>query len=141
MAKTWINHKTNQVEIRGVVDDVEMAELALKIGYYNRYMQGVYEVVGEISSDLPAGFCIDVGEPDENIEHPNGIQIGQVTVRHGDPFYPLYLVRKKRGRPTLTGEKMVQTGIWLQREQIKFLKSRGNLSAQIRDMITAAMKK
>ena len=49
--------------------------------------------------------------------------------------------RRERGRPTLTGEKMVQTAVWLPREQIDFLKANGNISEQIRAMIEREMQK
>ncbi len=46
----------------------------------------------------------------------------------------------KRGRPTLTGRKMVQTAIWLPEEMIVWLKSKPEtMSETIRDLIKQAM--
>lgn len=47
---------------------------------------------------------------------------------------------EERGRPTMYGEKMVQTGIWLPREHIDYLKSKGTISEQIRAMIVREMQ-
>jgi len=141
MAETWFNHKTNQVEIRGEVDDTELAEVAIQVGYCNAYCQGVFEVANEIQSSLPAGFRVEVGKIFNEKVPAGSIRVGQVKVRHGDPSFPLYIVRVRRGRPPITGtgEKMIQTAVWLRRDQIEFLKSRGNLSWQVRELIDKEM--
>ena len=143
MAELWFNHSENRLEIRGDVEDPELAEAALQAGYQNPYNhedKSVFDIAREIESTLPEGFRVVV-ETNRLAPAPqNSIRIGQVTVRHGDPDYPLYVVRKTpRGRPTLTGEKLMQTALWLPREQIEWLKTHGNLSEQVRALIQADM--
>jgi hypothetical protein len=48
--------------------------------------------------------------------------------------------KRPRGRPTKLGEKMVQTAVWLPREQIEWLRMRGNISEQIRKLIEREMQ-
>lgn len=130
------------LQIQGDVDDPELAETALRIGYINRYMQGVYEVVDEIAKDLPKGFMVSTGILSGGDRPKNAILIGQVRVRHGDPEYKLYLVRKpEQGRPPLYGEKMKQTAVWLPEAMADWLKNQpGGVSETIRDLINKAMQ-
>lgn len=93
MAQIRYNHETNQYEIEGEVDP-ELAQVAIKIGYHNAYMKGVFEVIDEIQSDLPAGFVVTNGDRDQELTPAHAIRIGQVCVRQGDPKYPIYLMRK-----------------------------------------------
>jgi hypothetical protein len=44
------------------------------------------------------------------------------------------------GRPPLYGESMRQTAVWLPDEMITWLKSQGNMSETIRELIEQAMK-
>jgi hypothetical protein len=140
MASTFFNHSTNQIEIRGEVEDTELAEVAIQVGYINRFQQSLFDVIDEIQKSLPDGFRVTYewhGKPAPE----NSIRIGQVKIHSGDPEYPLYIIRKQRGRPPMSGEKMVQTAIWLRRDQLEYLKSNGNLSEQVREMIDQSMKK
>lgn len=140
MASTFFNHSTNQIEILGEVDDTELAEVAITVGYINRFRQSLFDVIDEIQASLPDGFRVTYewhGKPAPD----NSICIGQVKVNSGDPYYPLYIVRKQRGRPPISGEKMVQTAVWMRRDQLEYLKSKGNLSEQVRGMIDQDMKK
>lgn len=124
--------------------DPELVEAASQIGYINRYMQGVYEVVAEIEKDLPKQFMVITDVLSNNIRHKNAILLGKVRVRQGDPEYKLYLVRKPEpvGRPTLYGEKMKQTAVWLPDPMMTWLKDQpGGISETIRDLVDQAMKK
>lgn len=137
MAETWIDSKTNQVRIRGQVDDAELAEVAISAGYINKFGQSLYEVIDEIQKELPRDFLVVTSKT-----APEGsIRIGQVKVHKGDPEFPLYIVRRmgQRGRPPLFGERMVQTAIWLPEEQLAWLKKQGNVSEKVRELISKAM--
>jgi hypothetical protein len=143
MAETWINHQTGQVEIRGDVNDPELAWVATQIGYRNVFRRGVYEVRDEIQAELAEmgladGFIVTTvggGTPD------SAVRIGQVRVHHGDPSYPLYVMRRPRGRPPLYGETMIQTGVRLPREQIEWLKTKPEgISEYLRALIAREME-
>ncbi len=91
--KIWIDHTTGETKIAGVCDDLELREVALKLGYHNEYMpkESVPEIQMELIKQCPRGFwvyasCLDT--------IPAGaIRIGQIKVRHGDPEFALYVAR------------------------------------------------
>jgi hypothetical protein len=89
----WINSKTGKHEIRGQVDDPELAAAAIQAGYCNTFRRGVGEVMKEIQEQLPNGFRVGYVNSEKEIPS-NAINIGQVKVHHGDPAFPLYVIRR-----------------------------------------------
>lgn len=48
--------------------------------------------------------------------------------------------KRPRARPTLYGEKMKQTAVWLRSDQLDYLKTKGNASQYIRELIDEDMR-
>jgi hypothetical protein len=138
MAETWINHQ-GQVEIRGDVNDPELAWVAQVVGYRNIFQRAVHEVRDEIQAELAEmdldGFIVTtVGTPD-------AVRVGQVRVHGDSSYHPLYVMRRPRGRPPLYGETMIQTGVRLPREQIEWLKTKPEgISEYLRVLIAREME-
>jgi len=96
MAQIWINSKTNQCEIKGELNDPELAQVAIKVGYHNTFRRGLFEVIDEIKTDVPEGFMVTYGDRDEETTPTGAVRIGQVRVHSGDSSFPLFLMRSPK---------------------------------------------